>query len=175
MAARKGHAVSSETRAKLSAAARGKKHPHKGHAVTAATRAKLSAAAKGKPHKGHAVSSATRAKISAALKGKPHKGHAVSAATRIKISAALKARHTAAPKKKRPTGAPTRQPRTALGRRGTVKPHKPRGSAYSLISAGAGYHRSLTGHLRPKRTQHAGTTRVRPRRSAHHVRPRRRA
>lgn len=97
--AHKGHPMSAATRAKISAALKGRKHArrkgghHKGHPVSAATRAKLSAALRGKHHKGHHVSAATRAKISAALKGKHHQGHHVSAATRAKISAALRARH----------------------------------------------------------------------------------
>lgn len=97
MVARRGHPMTAATRAKISAALRGKHHPHKGHAISSATRAKISAALKGKPHphKGHAVSASTRAKISAALRGKhhPHRGHPMTSATRAKISAALRARH----------------------------------------------------------------------------------
>jgi hypothetical protein len=59
---------SAASNAAQSARMKGKAHPHRGHTVSAATRAKISAALKGKPHKGHAISAATRAKISAALK-----------------------------------------------------------------------------------------------------------
>ncbi len=62
---RRGYHLSAATRAKISAALRGKHHPHKGHPMSAATRAKISAALKG-----HPVSASTRAKISRALTGK---------------------------------------------------------------------------------------------------------
>jgi hypothetical protein len=71
--------LSPETRAKISAAMRGKHHPHRGHAMSAATRAKISQALhnrlKGRPHphKGHHLSNQARAKISKAEKGKPHR------------------------------------------------------------------------------------------------------
>jgi hypothetical protein len=60
--------MSAATKAKLSRAMKGKKHPHKGHPMSAAARAKLSAALKGKHHKGHAESASTRAKIAAKLR-----------------------------------------------------------------------------------------------------------
>lgn len=67
--------MTAATRRKISAALRGKKHPHRGVRPTAATRARESAAHRGKrhPHKGHRMSAATRAKISRALKGRHHK------------------------------------------------------------------------------------------------------
>lgn len=67
--------VTAATRRKISAALRGKKHPHRGVRPTAATRARESAAHRGKrhPHRGHPMSAATRAKISRALKGRHHK------------------------------------------------------------------------------------------------------
>lgn len=67
--------MSLATRKKISAALRGKRHPHRGHRPSAATRARESAAHKGKrhPHKGHRLSAATRAKISRALRGRHHK------------------------------------------------------------------------------------------------------
>lgn len=91
-----GHPMSEATKAKLSAARKGKPNPHASHPMSEATKAKLSAARKGKPnpHKGHPMSAATRAKLSAARLGKPHphRGHPMSAATRAKISAALRGR-----------------------------------------------------------------------------------
>jgi hypothetical protein len=93
---RRGKPLSSATRAKISKALTGKKHPHKGHAMSAAAKAKLSAARKGKkhPHKAHPLSAATKAKLAAARKGKkhPHKGHAMSTEARAKLSAALRQR-----------------------------------------------------------------------------------
>ena len=67
--------VSAATRAKESAAHKGKRHPHRGVRPTAAARARESAAHKGKHHhhRGHRLSAATRAKISRALKGRHHK------------------------------------------------------------------------------------------------------
>jgi hypothetical protein len=70
---RPGHSPTSETRAKISAA-------HKGRPVTPETRAKMSAA-----HKGRPVTPESRAKISAAHKGRP-----VIPETRAKMSAAKK-------------------------------------------------------------------------------------
>lgn len=72
---RRRRPVSAATRARISAALRGKKHPHRGVRPSAATRARESAAHKGKrhPHRGHRMSAATRAKISRALKGRHHK------------------------------------------------------------------------------------------------------
>lgn len=69
--------MSTATKRRISAALRGKKHPHRGVRPTAATRARESAAHKGRrhPHKGHRMSAATRAKISRALKGRHHKTH----------------------------------------------------------------------------------------------------
>ena len=93
-AANKGKKTSPETRAKLSAAMKGKKHSPE-------TIAKISAAKKGEnnpnygksPHnKGKKTSPETRAKQSAAKKGKPshNKGKSPSLETKAKISAALK-------------------------------------------------------------------------------------
>jgi hypothetical protein len=45
-----GHPQSAATRAKISKALKGKRHPHRGVSPSAAARAKLSAALKGKPH-----------------------------------------------------------------------------------------------------------------------------
>lgn len=72
---RRRRTVSPATRAKISAALRGKKHPHRGVRPSAAARAHESAAHRGKHHhhKGHRMSAATRAKISRALKGRHHK------------------------------------------------------------------------------------------------------
>lgn len=106
---RKGHPLSASTKAKISAALKGRKIPHraasshKGHKLSAETKAKISAALKGKKRaarmaakEARKLSAATKAKISAALKGRKVVGHAQSSATRAKISAALKlAPHTA--------------------------------------------------------------------------------
>lgn len=48
----KGHPLSATTRAKISAALRGKPHPHRGHPISAETRAKISAALKGRTRGG---------------------------------------------------------------------------------------------------------------------------
>jgi len=74
---RRGHPVSPATRAKISRALKGKRHPHKGwhghhRKLSAATRTKISKALKGKhhPHRGHRQSAATRRKISKSLRGR---------------------------------------------------------------------------------------------------------
>lgn len=87
-AAQKGRIVSAETRAKLSIASTNNKN-FEGKTHSSETRAKISAAKKGKPgkspnaetrakisaaHKGRPKSEETRAKISAALKGRAPKG-----------------------------------------------------------------------------------------------------
>jgi len=76
----KGYHVSAATRAKESAAHKGKPHPHKGHKQSLATREKISAALKGRKK-----SASTRAKMSAAKLG-----HHVSTTTKLKISESLK-------------------------------------------------------------------------------------
>ena len=62
--------MSAATKAKLSKAMKGKRHPHKGHPMSAAAREKLSRAMRGRhhKHKGHKESAATRAKIAAKLR-----------------------------------------------------------------------------------------------------------
>jgi hypothetical protein len=92
--------VSAATRAKLSAAAKGR-HP------SAATRAKLSAAAKGRK-----VSAATRAKLSAARAGKH-----LSASTKTKIAAAMTGRHLSASTKAKISAANKGRHRTSLRHR----------------------------------------------------------
>jgi hypothetical protein len=94
--------LTAATRAKISAALKGKHHAHHGqvvhhvagsHKLSAATKAKIAAALKGRHHKGHPMSAAARAKLSAALKGRHHKGHPMSPAARAKLSSALKGKH----------------------------------------------------------------------------------
>lgn len=74
-ARRRRRTLSLAARKRMSAARRGKKHPHRGVHPSAAARAHESAAHRGKrhPHKGHRMSAATRAKLSRALKGRHHK------------------------------------------------------------------------------------------------------
>ena len=78
---------SPETRAKMSAAHKGKKNHNYGKTLSPETRAKISAATKGKTR-----SPETRAKMSAALKGENHPfyGKSRSPETRAKMSAAVK-------------------------------------------------------------------------------------
>jgi group I intron endonuclease len=92
-----GHIHSEETRAKMSAAHKGKNNHNYGKKLSTETRAKISAAHKGKKfsdetlakissaNKGKKRSDETRAKISAVQKGKK-----LSAKTRAKLSAAHK-------------------------------------------------------------------------------------
>lgn len=111
---------------------------HKGHALSPETRAKISKALKGKKHQGHALSSSARAKISAALKGKkhPHKGHALSTETRAKISAALKARYAASPRAAsrgpRAAGVGGRRPPSAKSLANLKHPQRTRPAKYAL-------------------------------------------
>ena len=85
---RKPH--SSETRAKMSAKAKGRPSSNKGKHLSEETRAKLSASNTGKKH-----TSETRAKISASNKGEnnPNYGKHRSPETKAKISAAEKGKH----------------------------------------------------------------------------------
>jgi hypothetical protein len=71
----RGRELSTETRAKLSAAKMGEKNPSYGKSPSKETRAKLSAALKGEknPNYGKSPSKETRAKQSAAKKGKKQK------------------------------------------------------------------------------------------------------
>jgi group I intron endonuclease len=94
-AALRGRIVSPETRAKRSAARRGRiasfetrakiGAANRGHIASPETRAKMSAA-----HRGHTMSSEIRAKLSTA-----NRGHIVSDATRKKLSAAAKGNQNA--------------------------------------------------------------------------------
>ena len=79
-----GMNVSDETKAKLSAALKGKPGPNKGKTFSDETRAKLSAS-----HMGQEASDETRAKLSAALKGRvsPNKGNKFSDEVKAKLSA----------------------------------------------------------------------------------------
>lgn len=128
MATRKGHPISAATRAKISAALKGR-HP-KGHPVSAATRAKISAKLKGRK-----MSAAARAKLSARMKGRH-----LSAATRAKISAAEKARRrprkpTTTSKHRTATTGVRRVKRTIVGRtagKALISAH-PRRSLKGLI------------------------------------------
>jgi DNA-binding transcriptional ArsR family regulator len=110
----------------------------RGHALSAETRVKISKALKGKKHKGHALSSTARAKISAALKGKkhPHAGHALSAATRAKISAALKAHYAATSRpgsrKPRSAGAGGRRAANPRSLANLKRPQRTRPAKYAL-------------------------------------------
>lgn len=169
------------------------------HKLSAATRAKISAALRGRPHphKGHPLSLATRAKISAALKAKPHVGHPLSAATKAKISAALKARHLARPitaaARSAPAQAKVNSARSAaLSARDRMlaklhisiaSAHKPRVFAswknpirrarYRLVTADV--HRRRLGLLRTRRLRHHGPilhTRIRYHRVWHRRRRR---
>lgn len=85
---RKPH--SSETRAKMSAKAKGRPSSNKGKHLSEETRAKLSVSNTGKKH-----TSETRAKISASNKGEnnPNYGKHRSPETKAKISAAEKGKH----------------------------------------------------------------------------------
>lgn len=68
-----GHrTISAAGRAHISAALKGKAHPHKGHKLSAI---QIAAMAKGRIGKHHIVSAATKAKESAAHLGKHHKKH----------------------------------------------------------------------------------------------------
>jgi hypothetical protein len=185
----RGHAVSAATRAKISAALRGKKHPHKGHAITAQTRAKIAAAERGKrhPHKGHAVTAATRAKISAALKARHRKAppthvaakkragtvvgttarsarsHALSTADRAKARARLTvATHT--------IDTPLDRAGQVIG---TVRKQRPivRHRRPHLLSGGRGYHRRFKTHLHRHRAHRVAKFRVRHMLVRRHVRP----
>ena len=91
--------MSAATKAKLSKALKGKKHPHKGHKMSAAARAKLSKEMKGKHrhHKGHKESAATRAKIAAKLRAR----YAARHKARLARLAAAKATRAAARAAKR--------------------------------------------------------------------------
>ena len=82
-----GGSPSSETRAKLSKALKGKPSHNKGRIHSAETRAKMSEARKGKPapNKGKRLSAKHRAKMS-----KAHKGKTLSAEHRAKMSKANK-------------------------------------------------------------------------------------
>lgn len=106
---RRGHKVSDATRAKISAANKGRKHTAeskakmRGRKRTAEHRAKNSAANKGRKHTAEA-----RARMSATLKGRKHtaehraklsatlKGHKVSAETRAKIGKAFRGKKLSA-------------------------------------------------------------------------------
>lgn len=162
--ARRGHPMSAATRAKISAALKGRHHAghpgthHRGHPMSAATRAKISAALRGKhhPHRGHPMSAQTRAKISAALRGKPHphRGHAMSAATRSKISAALRARHGGHAAVKRAAHHPAaHHPRKAAGRQ-SVKATTTRHAAVAEHHLPGGKHPHLSVIGTPQKVRH---------------------
>lgn len=115
-----------------SAAARAKAAAHRrGKHLSVKTRARISAAKKGKkhPHKGHKQSTVTRKKISAALKAHKHKGHKISAATRAKIAAKLKGRHLHHPFRHRKGAG------TSRGRRPHAGPHRRPGPNNRVVLA----------------------------------------
>ena len=80
----KGRTLSAETKAKISAAKKGRPSAMKGKTPSAETKAKIAAAMKGKKYGPR--SAETRAKIAAAMKGKTR-----SAETKAKIAASVKA------------------------------------------------------------------------------------
>src|ERR1035437_1201514 len=94
-----GHIVTPETRAKISAANKGKPGLNLGKPVSEVTREKLRQKMLGRKHsdeakakmaisqKGRIVSDETRAKLSVANKGKARRGHPCSDETKAKISA----------------------------------------------------------------------------------------
>jgi group I intron endonuclease len=101
----KGHAVSEETKKKISKANKGKVSPIKGKKFSEETRKKMSDWQKGLKRgprsdkikikisnklKGHVLSQETKNKISLANKGKHHIGYLMSAETKEKLSKALK-------------------------------------------------------------------------------------
>lgn len=147
--------MSSAAKAKISAKATGKPHPHKGHPISAEARAKLSASLKGKKMsaaaraklaarmKGKKMSAATRAKLSAAMKGRK-----MSPATRAKLSAAAKLKAHGTPRPGGKPGQPGKpgkpnQPRRASSVAKSLKPKgfkvrgnaKLRRSSYRLLTA----------------------------------------
>jgi hypothetical protein len=188
--ARRGHPMTAATRAKVSAALRGKSHPHKGHAVSTAAKAKISAALKGKPHphKGHPMTAATRAKIAASLRARPHKAAAHVSKRRPRVAGARRA-VVHRPVVHRPVGHHPATARATTTSRAAARakllanggaigtPQKLRHHARhrpALISTGRGYHRRTLTHLHRK---HPRVHRLRIRRMTtnHRVRPRRRA
>jgi hypothetical protein len=192
----RGHAVSAATRAKISAALRGKKHPHKGHAITAQTRAKIAAAERGKkhPHKGHAETAATRAKISAALKARHRKApptHVARKRAGTVVGTAprsVRSHATSTTARSVRSHAPSTASRalltvathtidTPLDRAGqvigTVRKQRPivRHRRPHLLSGGRGYHRRFKTHLHRHRAHRVAKFRVRHMLVRRHVRP----
>ncbi len=183
----RGWHMSAAARAAESKRMKGKQRPHKGHAMSSATRAKISAALKGKSHKGHALSASARAKISAALKGKkhPHKGHALSTETRAKIAAALRAHYASATSRGQRVGRASAGGRTpsAKSLANLRRPRKPGGVSHAPKLSRAhhthkfrhGAHRLISSHTYRKRTGliHAPRkhrSRIRIRRTVRHHR-----
>lgn len=120
--------MSAATKAKISRALKGRKHPHKGHRLSAAARAKISAALRGKHHKGHKESAATRAKISAALRRRD--------AAKAKARSAARAARKATSARKRPRTASrfhlgTQYGPTARQRRSQPVKYTPRRNPFS--------------------------------------------
>lgn len=153
--------------------------------MSAAARANISAALRGKPHphKGHPMSAATRAKISAALKAR----HSAKQKAPVKRRAPAMPRHVVA--KRRPAAGrhvpvkAVRPPKVTppakakvakhLVVKGVVRPHKFHRGGYSSLSVGAGYNHHYTGHLRRARRSASSSINIRQRRHQTTVRPRR--
>lgn len=195
MVARRGHPMTAATRAKISAALKGKKHPHKGHAVSAQTKAKISAALTGKPHPhaGHPMTAATRAKLSAAAKAR------ATSAARTAAKARAASKKAPLPKRQRPgviTG--TVRSKAARARTHSLAMHKAIVTTVAnepgvigtlrirkrvlhhrpikpLLLVGVGYHHRRKSHLHVRKHRPGARLRIRHMGMVHRPRPRRMA